>query len=210
MVQKYTLGVVLFAFIISCSLPDEGAGNSSSISYGLLDYEGKVYKTVAIGEQVWFAENLNYKVEGSKCYKNLLSYCDIYGRLYDWETALTVCPDGWHLPSDEEWAILTDFVGSDASIKLRATKGWNSCGGFCLSYDGTDEYGFSALPGGHYSPNHDIFLGVGDNGYWWSATEATENTVYFRTMDYGDVSGTNVERRHWYKTDLYSVRCIQD
>jgi hypothetical protein len=116
-----------------------GEGNESSLEYG-----GKTYKTVVIGTQNWMAENLNYNVSGSHCYDNLESNCNKYGRLYDWATAKTVCPAGWHLPSGTEWATLINYVGGSniAGKKLKATSGWNNGG------NGQNTYGFSALPGG--------------------------------------------------------------
>ena len=171
-------------------------------SYGSVAYEGQTYKTVVIGTQTWFAENLNYNASGSKCYSNSDSNCNTYGRLYDWATALTICPSGWHLPTQAEWAVMTAFIGGESTEgkKLKATTGWNSGG------NGTNEYGFSALAGGN-GLSDGRFLDVGDYGNWWSASEYYSITAYGRTMYYGGVSA------YWngyHKGALFSVRCVQD
>jgi uncharacterized protein (TIGR02145 family) len=144
---------------------------SASAQAGFTDpRDGKFYRTVKIGGQVWMAENLNYAAEGSKWYNNDEANGTKYGRLYDWETAKKACPAGWHLPSDAEWQTLVDFVGGKyiAGKKLKSTSGWNMDG------NGTDEYGFSALPGGSgYSDGY--FDIAGYNGSWWSATEGNAN-----------------------------------
>jgi len=108
--------------------------------------DGKVYRTVKIGSQVWMAENLAYAAEGSKCYNNEESNCEKYGRLYDWDTAMKSCPAGWHLPSREEWQTLVDFAGGGkiAGEKLKAKSGWNDYEG--KSGNGTDEYSFLGYP----------------------------------------------------------------
>ncbi|MCK9204433.1 MAG: hypothetical protein M0P58_08390, partial [Bacteroidales bacterium] len=72
---------------------------------------GLVYPTVKIGSQCWLQKNMNYQTGNSWCYENKSENCDIYGRLYDWETALKVCPKGWHLPSDDEYSVLLDYLG---------------------------------------------------------------------------------------------------
>ena len=157
--------------------PGPGGGSSSSGggvggytgSYGSVSHGGKAYKTVRIGTQTWMAENLNYNVAGSKCYDDLEANCNTYGRLYNWETALEVCPSGWHLPSDDEWTVLEDYVGSTAGTKLKATSGWSSG-------NGTNSYGFSALPGGIGESGY--FSGGGSFGTWWSATENNSNNAY--------------------------------
>jgi uncharacterized protein (TIGR02145 family) len=154
------------------------------------------------------AENLSYAAAGSKCGNgSSLSdantfTCDTYGRLYNWATAMSACPSGWHLPSDAEWDVLMTAVGgsSTAGAKLKATSGWNSGG------NGTDVYGFAALPGG-YGSSDGYFDSVGRYGYWWSATEGDASNAYYRPMDF------NYEGAYWsnYNKDyLFSVRCLQD
>ena len=154
------------------------------------------------------AENLNYAAEGSKCSNNLDSNCDIYGRLYSWSTALTVCPSGWHLPTREEWEVMTTYIGGESTEgkMLKATSGWNNYEG--KSGNGTDNYGFSALPGaGSYN---DGFGNVGSEGVWWSADEHEyfEKYAYCRGMNFAS------ENANWIdfleKSYLLSVRCIKD
>ena len=187
----------------------------------------KLYGYVVIGAQTWMAENLNYKTDNSasRCYPisgntnpndDDNDNCDTYGRLYDWATAMNgaassttnpsgrqgVCPDGWHLPSNAEWTVLTDFVGGSttAGTKLKATDGWNNNG------NGTDEYGFSALPGGS-GTSSGTFVSVRNNGLWWSATQYGENNAYSRAIYY---TTANVGSRDDIKSSLFSVRCVMD
>jgi uncharacterized protein (TIGR02145 family) len=145
------------------------------------------------------AENLNFDVSGSACYNNNSSNCVTYGRLYNWVTALTVCPPGWHLPSDAEWTALTDHAGSNAGTKLKASSGWDYDG------NGTDDFGFSALPGGYGSSGYFIIVGYG--GLWWSAAEYDASNAWFRDMYYNN---SDVYRIGGSKEYLYSVRCVRD
>ena len=167
------------------------------VSNGWVTCGGQTYRTVRIGSQTWFAENLNYNASGSVCYSNNSSNCTTYGRLYNWSTAMAVCPSGWHLPSKAEW----DALGDDAR-KLKATTGWDSGG------NGTDDYGFSALPGG-YGSSDGSFGSVGYDGAWWSANENgnDSNYAYGRGMyyNYGNAYWDN-----YSKSNLFSVRCVQD
>jgi uncharacterized protein (TIGR02145 family) len=161
----------------------------------------KVYKKVKIGGKWWMAENLNYAKSGSKCYGNIDANCAKYGRLYNWDTALKACPVGFHLSTSEDWETLLDNVDDKltAGTKLKATSGWTG------GDNGTDDYGFSALPGGlSYGKN---FSDVGYYGNWWSAKENATGEVPLLQM-HSKSKGVN-EIRDGGK-GLYSVRCVQD
>jgi uncharacterized protein (TIGR02145 family) len=174
--------------------------------------DGQVYRTVKIGNQVWMAENLNFDCPGSECYDNDPKNAEKYGRLYDWETAKKACPPGWHLPSKEEWQTLVDFAGGEkiAGKKLKAKNGWNY---YKVSRyqrtsgNGTNDYGFSALPGGG-GFSDDSFFQVGKVGVWWSsASKNGINGPNFWGMSYNnDYASWNYE----IKAYLFSVRCVQD
>jgi len=192
--------------------------NGPPVSYG-----GETYQTVVIGKQTWFKRNLNYNASGSKCYKGEASNCAIYGRLYDWNTAKSACPGGWHLPSNADWDELMTAVGgySTAGTKLKSSSGWGekdaSRSGVIA---GTDNFGFSALPGGYryLSSNNQTFSGGGyydeeghwhdgDIGYWWSATEGSSSQAYRRSMyNYRE----DVYWDDLNKDGLFSVRCLKD
>jgi uncharacterized protein (TIGR02145 family) len=137
--------------------------------------DGRTYRTVKIGTQTWMAQNLNYAdsaamtnlAGNSWCYRDSVANCAKYGRLYTWTAAMDanpyykntnlndtilcqgVCPKGWHIPNNGEWKILeTSVGGSDtAGVKLKSSSGWNDYNG--VSGNGTDDYGFSALPAGY-------------------------------------------------------------
>ena len=219
--------------------------------------DGKKYKGVSIGEQIWMTENLNYSglpdTALGKCYAegvdkvlpdSIARNCAKYGRLYNWATAMgidssynhkgytgaekkkDICPAGWHVPSSDEWLILTNFIGNYASgIKLKATKGWredskrmqssvlvdnvrhNFYYEIPISCDGTDDYGFSALPGG-YAYSNGNFYGAGENSHWWSSSENDISYADYRYLSY--YSNSNINNSYGNKTYLYSIRCIKD
>jgi uncharacterized protein (TIGR02145 family) len=175
--------------------------------------DGKTYKTVKLGKKRWMAENLNYKMDNSWCYYNDDSNCRKYGRLYNWNAAMTACPSGWYLTSRQEWdTLVARSGGTVACNKLKAAYGWN-----WIEYDrcssvGTDDYGFSALPGG-YRDSHGEFYHAGDYGFWWTATEYDSSRAYYRDVryHYDDEAEHNwLGTSHYNKGIGYSVRCIQD
>jgi uncharacterized protein (TIGR02145 family) len=176
-----------------CALFIEGEGK---LHYGMEKKEfcdkrdGNIYAYVKIGTQTWMAENLNHfvahcgkdngctandqEIKSSKCavandgfavYEDNM-YCKTYGRLYTPAAAFEVCPQGWHLPSYEEWLELIEYAGDiDPAIKLRASSRWSEY------FNGlsTDEFGFSALPAG-YIPSDGRINSLGAVAYWLSST----------------------------------------
>lgn len=181
--------------------------------------DGKTYKTVEIGSQTWFAENLNYETTNSWWYENSSANGDIYGRLYTWEAAKEACPSGWHLPSDDEWTELSNYLaingygyggsGSDIGKSMASTLGWNSSsdlGDIGNDQSTNNSSGFSALPGG-YRANNDHFYYLGGRGYWWSATVYFSPLVWHRRLGYG---GDAVYRGNYHEGSGSSVRCVRD
>jgi uncharacterized protein (TIGR02145 family) len=147
--------------------------------------DGQTYKTVKIGQQAWMAQNLNYKPKSwSSCYDDNETNCKKYGRLYDWETAKIVCPVGWKLPDTSDWEKLVTAVGGKETMgkKLKATNGWNDDEDG-ENGNGTNDYGFSALPGGYRDPLGDFDHG-GDEGYWWLASELDNGYAFIGFADY--------------------------
>lgn len=164
--------------------------------------DGKRYKTVMIGGKRWMGENMSYQISSeSWCYNNANSNCGKYGKLYSWKMAMTVCPAGFHLPSRQEWNNLEQAVSkSAAGKKLKARIGWNKNG------NGTDEYGFLALPGG-YRRSDGTFFNAGDHGNWWIATEGDGSLAYGRGMYH---SYDHVYELSYGKDYGFSVRCVAD
>ena len=172
---------------------------------------GKTYKTVKMPDgKRWMAENLNYPTQNignSWCYGDNKSNCDKYGLLYDWNGARTSCPSGWHLPSLEEWNDLVAKVGgSMAGMKLKAKSGWYQ------NANGTDEHGFSALPGGiRYSDGG--FGGTGGSeGNWWTATVRSNSYAEYKYMKYNHDDVVNGGGSGYDNNKIYalSVRCVAD
>jgi uncharacterized protein (TIGR02145 family) len=179
--------------------------------------DSKVYKTVKIGTQTWMAENLNFvPASGSSwCYDNSSSNCDTYGKLYDWTTATAdthgngtdICPDGWHLPLDDEFTTLTTFLAGElvagGPLKETGATHWT-----IQSPGATNSSGFTALPGGYRVPfGGGIFDGLGTVAYFWSASEDGGSNAWYRRLGY-DSDG--VELGSTVLSMGLSVRCLQN
>ncbi len=165
------------------------------------------YKTIVIGGQIWMAENLKYNTGWQSCwpYDNDETNIDIYGYLYDWEASKFACPVGWHLPDDNEWLELINFLGGDtiAGGKMKTT-------GFSMweyPNDGANnESHFSAIPAGiRYSNGNSAKLG--EKAYFWSITDST--ATHASTLQL--LSGINDIFHFTSSKNLHhSVRCVKD
>ena len=178
--------------------------------------DGIIYRTVTIGDQTWMAENLNFKISDSWCYADSQSNCDKYGRLYTWQAALKACPEGWHLPSEDEWRALESYLGmSEEQIdtmymrgdgmgtKLKKVNAWESAAENKSEYD---ILGFNALPGGFRLFIDGSFVDKGIRGSWWTSTP--DGQYAMRRSIFRDKTG--IDRDAATVTNAFSVRCIKD
>lgn len=164
--------------------------------------DGKVYKTVQIGETIWMAENLNYEFEDgaqSWCNKNEEENCEKYGRLYTLSAAKTACPDGWRLPSLEEWPEKGNG-GFDGFIDYAAV-GWGR---------GADKYGFAVLPAGEYLAEYKEFYEPGSFAHFWTSTIDALNHNCPKSVEFANGSSGMVAVCADNENDGYSVRCVKD
>jgi len=167
---------------------------------------GPAYKTAKIGNQTWMAENLNADESGSLCYDNDPANCQKYGRLYNWEAAKKACPSGWKLPSKAELEVLIKTLGGKetAGKKLKSKSGWND--------NGTDDFGFSALPSGQLAMGGDEggFEDIGSFAGWWSATKQEPGANAFKEAYSLVIDNNNLFIGFYHEESMFSVRCIQN
>ncbi|HLP73226.1 MAG TPA: fibrobacter succinogenes major paralogous domain-containing protein [Bacteroidales bacterium] len=193
----------------------------------LTDYEGNTYKTVMLGKQLWMAENLRTTKlnDGTKltnvtdgpqwgtqatpayCWYNndSASYKDIYGALYNYHAVKTkkLCPAGWHVSSDEEWASMVALFGTPGMAGDKLCEAGNLHWRFAT---GTDESGFSALPGGRRYVNYGLFLEMGTSAYWWTSTTQDGYHSLFRAI----YTGMGVVSGFEENGVGYSIRCVRN
>ena len=176
--------------------------------------DGKVYKTVKIGDYVWMAQNLSYKTTGRYCYKDSVKYCNIYGGLYTWSAAVGnyeseckskesckiqgICPDGWHMPDTTEWNKLYLSEGDSGYVlQAKGFKNWAFA---------TDDYGFSALPAGNWF--NDGYYNFGYTADFWMTTRKNGGEPYYWDLDY-DAERTGFKTLISSQMRL-SIRCLKD
>ena len=194
-------------------------------SLALANIGGRIYCTVTIGNQVWLAENLDFKFSGCNIggsgtpstpnawyYNNDEATYGIDGTrkcglLYNWYACKLLNDNrselvpGWHVPTNDEWTALANAVGgtSTAGTKLKAANvSW------ATSWGGTDDYGFAVLPAGHWTS--DTFKGLVNSAHFWTANEYSSTLAYHRNI----TAGASMSSSNFNKTDAYSVRLVKD
>ena len=149
---------------------------------------------------------MKFKTSDSWWYENSSANGEIYGRLYFYEVALNVCPVGWHLPSDDEWTILTDYLGgvsgTGGKLKEAGTKHSKS-----PNKGATNETGFTALPSGYRTHYSHVYMLLANIVYFWSSTPYDDEIAYKRWLDY---SHGNIIRGTGNKKNAYPVRCVKN
>ena len=199
----------------------------------ITDVDGNVYTSVTMGTQEWMTENLKTSKysdgtaipnvtgqewddleTGAWChYDNDSSqYESTYGKLYNWYAVETgeLCPTGWHVPTPAEWTVLSDYLAANGhsgteATALKATSGWDdSWDG--TNRNGTDDYGWLGLPGGHRYYYGD-FSSIGSRGYWWSSSQVNNYSAWYRILS---SSNDYVSSYNNSKGNGFSVRCLRD
>ena len=202
----FLIGSVLL-ILSGCSKEDDNPGDRNSGTF-TDSRDQKTYGWVKIGNQTWMADNLAYKPSSGDywSYNNDANNVSTYGYLYSWETAQTVAPAGWHLPSEAEWEELANYLGTNhnggGKMKEEGTTHWLD-----PNIDATNASGFSALPGGGRFFDSDPYKYFGEYAYFWSATESVGYFASYFYLYNGD------EYLHTSSNAMqfgFSVRCIKN
>jgi uncharacterized protein (TIGR02145 family) len=222
-------------FVKAYAINDKGKALGEQINFTTLgtvsDFENNVYETAKIGNQVWMASNLKtaHYLNGDAIPTTSPATKDInaetspkyqwaydgnetnaatYGRLYTWYAVTDsrkVCPTGWHIPTDAEWAILTNYLGGESiaggKLKESGTAHWTS-----PNTEATNETGFKALPAG-YRYETSAFSQIGNFSNWWSSTEYGTGNAWDIGLAY---NSKGVGRSNHAMDNGFSVRCIKD
>lgn len=162
--------------------------------------DGQIYDIISLNGRCWFAQNLNFDTTSAIDYNNDPLNGANYGKLYNWYEANSACPNGWRLPSEEEWNDLVNSLGGEllAGGKLKSSDGWNS-----PNMIDNNLSGFNALPGGGYIDN--TFEGIGNNTYWWSSSQSP--LAYYAKLKNSSIE---YEDGLMDRTFKLSCRCIKD
>jgi uncharacterized protein (TIGR02145 family) len=232
---------ILFVLLISCKKKDD-------VESGVRDQDGNLYETITIGSQEWMAENLKTTKlndgtdipnvtddsEWSALTSSALCWYDnnestnknTYGALYNWYAASSgkLCPQGWHVPTDQEWTSLENYLAANGynydgstgsnnyAIALASVNGWTPAQetgavGNTDFPEKRNSTGFNGLPGGVRDANQHIFGSIGNYGMWWTSTENNSTEAWDRGLSSGYSS---LGRANVLKVHGFSVRCLKD
>ncbi len=195
---------IIFTIVLSCLLATIVLGQGGrkfdhTIGSFTDPRDGREYKTITFikdhhGAKIvrtWYAENVQYDVEGSICYNNIEEYCGKYGRLYNYEQANSACPEGWHVPTIHEWKHLFEFFG-----------GRHHTGKIMMDHSDTDMH---MLMGGFGEPGP-TFRDISISGNWWDNELKDSNTAGIITLkkESHHVFHSKVGDNHFL-----SSRCVQ-
>jgi uncharacterized protein (TIGR02145 family) len=217
--------LLLGALILVASSFKNGEGKPTK---PVTDIDSNVYQTDSIGTQEWMTENLKtthyndgtpiplvttienwiYLSSPGYCwYRSDISKKADYGALYNWAVVSTrkLCPLGWHVPSDDEWTTLVNYLGgevkSGSKLKEAGTDHWAE-----PNEGANNESGFTARPNGDRSANGS-YSGMGYYGTWWTSTENGSYNAWYRLM-YS--SSNTIYRNDEIKRSGFAVRCLRD
>lgn len=235
-ILKFGVAVMALLMVTSCKQEEvetrkSGFVDPSSVVKGTMTdpRDGKNYKTVTIGDQIWMAENMAFKVGNSPCYQDKEKNCRKYGRYYDWKSAMKACPSGWRLPSKDDFDKLVVSVVSEP-LEADSWRLWrakqriliqmlNSKKGWYKNGNGLDLYGFSAVPAGDETGNEEKrdfrFRYMGYGTYFWSSSNSRN------TSDSHDMFSLYYTEKGKYDYECvgicpcfdffrHSVRCVRD
>lgn len=201
--------MLLSVLVISCStFQGLVPGTEKNLTDNEMDTikdprDGEMYEIVKIGDQWWMAQNLNYKTSHSFYYEENSRNSNDYGRLYTFKGAKKACPDGWKLPTDQDWRELEKTLGMAEKTTLQTGfRGSNE--GNKLKKNGNT--GFNALLGGWRNMEGD-FKEKGETGVYWTAT--TQNKLYIWIRGFSKAH-SKICRRAMGKTLGFSVRCVKE
>ncbi len=212
MKKKYRIATILILVTLGATLSSRGQTVS--------DYDGNVYQTVTIGDQVWLNENLKSlhysdgsSIQDVRAYNNSSANAEVYGRLYTWDAAMNgsineeaqgACPSGWHVPSEGDWKALAQHLGgfpvAGGKLKESGTEHWNS-----PNTGATNSSGYTALPAGEHDTEK--FQLLNEYAVIWSSTGGTGSWAKYYYLAFDDAE---LHSNLYDKTFYYSVRCVKD
>ena len=199
--------IAAMMFISACSKEDDFENEPELVSqdFEISTFEdsrdGKTYDIVKIGSQVWFAENLSFEIENdaSLCYENSSSNCFTQGRLYRGDDVLLACPAGWHVPSEEEWNTLIEYMGGSEIAEAL----------FAPDAEIFDEkVNFNLLPSGRFYSSVVGFEDINQIGYYWTSTEGVSQFSETKFVQY--IPGASLSFDQSSVGRNLSCRCVQN